>query len=295
VKDPSLLSFWSFFSARLLPASPYPTRSYAPCWHDLRLPGAVSLLVGAVLGVVFALVALPVQAQVNTEKMRALDVNGFATTVGGDVAIQSGNADLFELGARLRFDARQQRHYGFVVGLTRYGEEDGETFRDRSFLHLRYTYRVLPWLVPETFTQFEENGFTLLQLRILYGLGVRFRYVDTERFKLFQGTTPMLEYENLNGRRVTVHPATVQTVRWSNYLNLRLRLTDNTYLIQTVYVQPRLDEINDVRVLDEATLAVQITKSVALQVGFNLTYDSRPPDGVEDLDVSLRNGLTVTF
>lgn len=239
--------------------------------------------------------AYPASGQINTEKLRSFDVDGFATTLGGDVSLESGNADLFEIGVRSRFDARQGRHYGFLTGEVRYGEEDGQTFRDRSFAHLRYTYRVLPWLVPETFTQVQDDGFKLLQLRVLYGLGVRLRYIDTDRIKVFQGTTPMYEYENLDGSRVVEHPTTVSTVRWSNYVNVRLRISDTTYLINTVYVQPVVGDAADYRVLDEASLGIKITKHVLLRVAFVLNYDSEPPDNVEGLDIALRNGLEVTF
>ncbi len=234
-------------------------------------------------------------SQINTEKLRSFDVDGFATTLGGDVSLESGNADLFEISVRSRVDARQGRHYSFLTGEVRYGEEDGQPFRDRAFAHLRYTYRLLPWLVTETFTQVQEDGFKLLQLRFLYGLGARFRYIDTERVKIFQGTTPMYEYENLDGSRVVEHPGTVSTVRWSNYVNVRLRISDTTYLINTVYVQPVVGDVEDYRVLDEASLGVKITKHVLLRVAFVLNYDSDPPDNVEGLDIALRNGLEVTF
>jgi putative salt-induced outer membrane protein YdiY len=141
----------------------------------------------------------------------------------------------------------------------------------------------------------EENGFTLLQLRFLYGLGVRLRYVDTDRFKLFQGSTPMLEVENLNGSQVVLHPESTTTVRWSNYVNVRLQVSETTFLVNTVYVQPRVDRTEDVRVLNEAALGVKITDHVTLRVALQVHYDSRPPDNVEDLDLTLQNGLQVSF
>lgn len=263
--------------------------STSACTGRPALAAMLPFLVVVVFG------AHPAIGQVNTEKLRSFEVNGFATTIGGDVSLESGNADLFEIGARARFDARKDRHYGFLAGEVRYGQEDGETFRDRAFVHVRYTYRVLPWLVPETFAQVQEDGFKLLQLRALYGLGLRLRYVDTDRVKLFQGTTPMLEYENLDGSKVVEHPSTVQTARWSNYVNVRLRLSDTTFLVHTIYIQPEIGDANDYRVLDEASLGVKVTKHVLLRVAFVLSYDSQPPDNIERLDIALRNGLEVTF
>ena len=62
--------------------------------------------------------------QVNTERMRALDVEGVRTTLGGDVALQSGNVDLFEVGTTARVDVRRTPHYAFLAGELRYGSTD---------------------------------------------------------------------------------------------------------------------------------------------------------------------------
>lgn len=235
------------------------------------------------------------RAQVNTEKMRAFDVDGFATTLGGDVLIESGNSDLFEIGLNARFDYRRDRHYTFLAGELRYGEEGGATFKNRSFGHLRYNYRIVRWLTGEAFTQLQQDGFKLLQLRVLVGGGPRFRYVDTGTVGLFQGTTLMYEHENLNGEKVIGHPATASVMRWSNYVNVRIKLAEKTSFIGTIYVQPRLDNFGDIRVLHDASLSVALTRHLSLRTTFNLNYDSRPPDNVEDLDMELRNGIQVSF
>lgn len=233
--------------------------------------------------------------QVNTERMRALDVEGVRTTFGGDLAVQSGNVDLFEVGVTTRLDVRRTPHYAFLAGELRYGTKGDVPFRDRTFAHLRYNYRLLPWLVGEAFTQLERDGFARLQLRTLAGGGLRVQYLDTEAVKVFQGTTPMYEHERLEGSGLVEHPPSTSTVRWSNYLNVRLQFTETTHLAATVYAQPRLDNFRDVRVLHQATLGVNVTEHVRLHAELNLSYDSRPPDEVEMLHLVLRNGVEVSF
>lgn len=262
----------------------------------MRLPGLTLcsfwiwlILVGSVL------FAGPTYGQVNTERMRALDVEGARATIGSDVALQSGNVDLFEVGLTGRLDLRQRRQYAFVAANLRYGTKDDTPFRDRTFAHLRYNYRVLPWLDTEVFGQVERDGFARLQLRSLTGGGVRVQYVDSEPVKVFQGTTPMYEYENLDADGLVVHPPTMSTVRWSNYLNMRLQLQNSVHIITTVYVQPRIDEFADVRVLHEATLGVRVTEHVQFTTELTVSYDSRPPDDVAGRNLSLRNGLQLSF
>lgn len=234
-------------------------------------------------------------AQVNTENMRAFDVDGFRAILGGDLLVESGNADLFEIGLNARFDYRRNRHYTFLAGQLRYGEEGGSTFKDRAFGHLRYNYQLLPWLVGEAFTQLQEDGFKLLQLRVLVGAGPRFRYVETGTVGVFQGTTLMYEHENLNAGEVIGHPSEQSVVRWSNYVNIRLELSEQTSFVATVYVQPRLDAFDDIRVLHDASLAVALTEHLTFRTTLNVYYDSRPPDNVDDLDLELRNGIQVRF
>ena len=94
---------------------------------------------------------------------------------------------------------------------------------------------------------------------------------------------------------MTEHPEVVHVARWSNYLNVRLDLSETVTFNHTVYVQPRLDDFDDVRVLNEAALALDITEHVTFRTTFNLRYDSRPPDEIEALDVAVRNGLAVAF
>jgi len=227
--------------------------------------------------------------------MRALDVEGFRSTLGADVTLESGHTELFEIGARARFDFRRGPHYTFATGELRYGRQEGDPFRDRVFGHLRYNYQVLPWLVAEAFTQLQRDRFARLQLRVLAGGGLRIRYFNRETIKLFQGTTPMYEYENLDQAPIDRHPATVSTARWSNYLNLRLRFTEETRFDATVYVQPRFDQWSDVRVLSQAALTVQLAEAVRLVTEFRLNYDSRPPSEVESLDLALQNGVEVSL
>jgi putative salt-induced outer membrane protein YdiY len=94
---------------------------------------------------------------------------------------------------------------------------------------------------------------------------------------------------------VTGHPVEQSVMRWSNYLNVRLNLTQQTSFIATIYVQPRLDAFGDIRVLHDATLAIAITEHLTLSTTLNLYYDSEPPDNIEDFDLELRNGIQVRF
>ena len=255
--------------------------------HPCYVLAAVLLALGGL--------AHPANAQVNTERMRNLEVDGIGGTLGGSVAVQSGNTELIEVGVDARLDVLHAPHYAFIVSEVRYGESDGRRTRDRSFAHLRYNYRFGGPLVAEAFSQLERDSFALLKLRTLIGAGLRIRLLDTELARLFLGTTPMFERERLDAERVGSHPARTTALRISQYLNARLRLSDRTFLVSTTYVQPWVAAFADVRLLNETRLGVGITDALALRITINTRYDSRPPGGVSDWTLSWTNGLTFTW
>ncbi len=220
----------------------------------------------SILCLVVFVIPNPGLGSVNTDRLRGVGEDGVREKLGCTLALQSGNA---------RIDVRTGAHYAFATGELQYGIKNDAPFRDHPFGHLRYNYRLQPWLVAEAFTQLERDGFARLQLRSLAGAGLRVQYLDAEPLTIFQGTTPMYEHENLDGSALDQHPATTSTVRWSNYLNVRLHLSDSAHLTGTVYAQPRLDAFEDVCVLRQATLGVDLTEHLSFTAEFNLRYDRR--------------------
>jgi len=65
--------------------------------------------------------------------------------------------------------------------------------------------------------------------------------------------------------------------------------------VNTVYVQPRLGEPDDLRVLEEAALKVGVAGPVSLKVSVTVRYDGAPPVGVKPLDTDLSNRLVWDF
>lgn len=234
-------------------------------------------------------------AQVNIERQRNLEVQGLAASLESDVALLSGNSDVFDLGFGARADYRGAAYHTFFLGSLRYGKSNGEEYRNRAFVHLRVNHDLTPRLVGEVFGQAEHDAFTLLQLRLLGGTGVRFRHVRSEAIGLYQGTSLMYEFEDIDDEEAGSHPGETREMRWSNYINLRITLSEQTAFHNTVYIQPALGEFSDVRVLDEASLVVALTKHLAFKTSFNLRYDSDPPGTIDPLDLAVRNGLTLTL
>ena len=128
-------------------------------------PSPLLPILGALLTI--GVLSPSARAQINIEKMRLYQEQGFSVSLGTSFSLESGNSDTYEIGVDGRVDYLNERHYLFLVGLVRYGEENDRVFRNRTFAHLRYTHRLPSMLALEAFTQAEQNEFTLLQLRLL--------------------------------------------------------------------------------------------------------------------------------
>ena len=234
-------------------------------------------------------------AQVNTERLRPNLPTGFSGMLGGELDVRWGNAALFEATLNARFDYRKGSHLIFWVGTLRYGERGGQAFRNSAFLHMRYNYAFTSRWTIEAFGQIERDGFTLLRLRSLVGGGLRITQVHTPAFQLYQGSSLMQEYEVLDLKRVARHPANVLNQRWSNYLTLRLRLSEQLALLSVTYLQPRFDAFRDVRLLHESSLETRLSPHVVLSTAFTYRYDSDPPDEVLPYDATLRTGVRLMW
>jgi len=106
----------------------------------------------------------------------------------------------------------------------------------------------------------------------------------------------MFELEHLDERMGTIDAGRKSTAhRASIYLTGTENINDKVSFAETIYVQPRLDDAGDVRVLAEASITSKLSKRIALSDSFIFAYDRTPPDGVKRYDTQLRVSLLVTF
>lgn len=262
---------------------------------------------GLALGVVLG-IAAPAAAQVNTEKLRSWERPGLGGAVDLAVTYRSGNVDVIQVvsAAQVRWarleattsTATKGRLVDLVyfVGSQDLGIQPSGRFKNAGFAHLRWTRMWLPRLGSELFVQAQYNEFILLEQRYVGGLGARLEVPLGKVGELALGTAYMLEFEDNavpedgpDQRQVLAH-------RWSSYLSLKAYLSDPAVsVVDTVYVQPRLTDFADYRVLNEAELSVAVTGALALVAGVYLRYDSQPVTGVRKLDVTMENKLRLTF
>ena len=161
---------------------------------------------------------------------------------------------------------------------------------NRGFQHVRYNYEVRPYLIPEAFVQAQYNQLWRIDVRLLAGVGPRFRIYQTDTSRIYWGALVMYEYEQVN-QGTTFN----RDFRFSTYLSGGYTFKENLDFRTITYFQPRVDAWEDFRISTENSLRVGITSKLGFKTTFSLSFDSRPPDDLQDTFYSWVNGLSFKF
>lgn len=242
--------------------------------------------------------ARPVSAQVNTETMRVADTaEGFGLQLTGSLLSRGGNKSFNLLGTKSRLDYRNGRHAAFLEGSLQFVENEGNVVFNTGFGHLRYTLKAsfATWFSYELFTQVDTDQGRGLDERRLVGAGLRFRLFKEDSLQFYYGFTPMIEYEDLDDTRIDSEVELSTVTRISNFVVFEAILGRGISFTNVAYIQPRTDKPRDLRILEQATLSVGLTRHVDFRTIFGLRYDSRAPDEIEPYDYSFTNAITVRF
>jgi len=237
---------------------------------------------------------------VNVSQVANRDVKeGFSLTADLSWERKLGNSDLSVFAAKATAFYRFSEHM-FVMILDReYGVQNQAAFSDRSFQHLRYRYQWQPFIALESFLQHDRNQFRRLDSRTLIGAGPRFALLITESQQLHLGIAPMKEIEIYEAdSALTDEPLITkreENIRLSMSLGYRLSLSDQLSLSNTGYWQPLAKDHDNYRVLNDASLTLNITKLLALRFSGMVTHDSNPPPGIRKTDHQYKNSIVLNF
>ncbi len=237
----------------------------------------------------------PLSAQVNTEAMRAQVERGVNGSLGTAFTLRQGNTELYIIGLNGRLDVFKGKHKGFVIGKVQFLQSTKDVLVNNGFGHIRYNGFLKTWLIYEVFGQIEYDETRLLNRRLLAGTGVRFKLFKDEKSSIYLGTTPMLENEELNPKKVTTENPSSTVVRWSNYFVGQTETKNNVTLGTTFYIQPRVDDWSDLRILSDLSMNVLLNDHISFGVTMTYRYDSEPPVSLKSYDLLLQNSLTVSF
>jgi len=211
---------------------------------------------------------------------------------------RTGNSPFFDIGGSASVLLRRGRLLVLALARGEYGNAGDVKIARKTFEHVRARFIIDCRWRWEAFAQHEYDEFRRLSVRAIAGTGPALQLVNEDRVALLAGVAYMFEAEQLDRRPPDAPDAGLRTIahRASLYVTGTEKLGAGVSIAQTVYVQPRLDDPGDVRVLGELSLTTQLSKRVALIDGFVVAYDRTPPlTGVSRYDTQLKIGLLVTF
>ena len=257
--------------------------------------------------------AATAHAQVNAESLRPGPSRaGWSGGLEGSFALYRGNVELLDVGGggRVQYQtlhpqappAGGQPPPPFVAQRTfltangRFADRAGTRFVSQAFAHLRWTAMWLERFGTDVFAQGQYNEFLRLQARGILGGGVRVDLVHERAVLVWAGSGPMLEHNRIDVLPGAPDDPTTLDVRWTSYAAIRISLLGDALLLQnTVYLQPRVDDLGDFRLLEEPEVLAVVQDRLAFGATLSVVHDSAPPTGVDETDVRLLSTVRISF
>lgn len=159
-----------------------------------------------------------------------------------------------------------------------------------TYQHLRYKRSIQPWLSGEAFAQTQFNQQIGLKFRGLMGAGPRIRLFYSDSMKVFLGPMWMYEYE-----QTTDESAKNVRNRMSLYLSFQYYRDKHFNFDVVAYYQPDLIDFSDFRLMSEIKAELGITKKLGFRFSFTQNYNSKPPPGIPNNLLYVKNGFLYKF
>ncbi len=237
------------------------------------------------------------QGIVNTEKYD-LDY-GKRFNLGSEFSyeMERGNTDINSFELDFFSSYIKTPHIVRLIGGFDHLNSDGKEIKSNVYGQVRYNHAFAPWFQSFTFYQIQRDEILLVNQRNLIGAGGRFIFIpgDSAAFDFDIGIGVMYESEDLNESKIEVAGVpNTEGFRFANFLSM----VYNTKLIRFVnitYYQPWVEDFKDYRIFNEAKLIFKVSGYLSISTELLYRLDTRPPEGIKQDDLSLKNGIIVTF
>lgn len=224
---------------------------------------------------------------------------GWTVVAEGTLDFRSGNVNLLQASASAVVRFIRGRHTAFVMTRGEYGIRNFNTveerFLARHFEHLRYRVQVWKAFDHETFVQFDSDQFRRLSVRAVAGTGPRIKLVTTPQVDAAIAVLYMFEYQQIRTDDKPDAGTKSYEHRASSYFIVQVKWSERLRLGEAVYVQPRLDRRNDLRLLSETELFFAYSRYVGFKLSVTLAFDSTPPANVQPFDAMVKSAVQFNY
>lgn len=269
-----------------------------PAANAMHTPISLSLATLIVTAAALALApgVAPAQTILNTERFQLGEVDGAHLTTSLSLTGRSGNSEVFIADASGIAGIHRPRHWTRVIFGGTYLSDGSRSLLDSRFVQLRFSWTARPRLQTFHFAQVQENETLRLRSRWLVGSGAQVDVIRGERTSLTFGTGAMLEWERLDRDALRPdEPTARDAVRMANLCVLRHETAGGVRILNIVYLQPRLDDLADLRILNDLGVSVPVSSHVRLTSSVEWRHDTRPPGSLKRDDLTFKMGAALDF
>ena len=255
------------------------------CPHDRRT------LLSCILGCLISTNGFAI-TNIEDERINP-EVDGWSGQVNFSIDGKSGNSKKQNINVGAKAIHRKDGHTTLIIAESEYGESFDKKDANSNFVHLRFIQAHSTRIASEQYLQFQDDEFKLLDGRALVGGGIR--YLLTPKLpdlKLHIGAGAYYTKEKwaeVDGQIEEDY------ARASFYLSYKQQVTDNIFLLNTLYAQPRLSQASDLYVFNEFSIKVQVYQALAFRLSLKSSHDSDPVGGLEKTDHSYHSSLVYDF
>ena len=219
---------------------------------------------------------------------------GFSGALYGSFQKKRGNTekDEAEYGGRIQYDTNKT--ITWLQGEAEKDKAKDYVTDDNAFIHLRHIHQVYnPAWAMEAYVQLKKDRFKNIQQRTLFGLGPRYRLLNSKRYgKSFMGISILDEKVDYSEN---LFDPNEHNTRISTYLSYKIPVNSRFELSYLGYYQPKLDNGSDYMTSSKAEMTIHLSKVFDLSYLIELDYDSQPARGVNTTDTNQRLSFIYRF
>ncbi|MCX2836671.1 DUF481 domain-containing protein [Salinimicrobium sp. MT39] len=246
--------------------------------------------------IIFSLTPAILSAQLVNIESKRMQTDSIRFTLNADFSFNHTNNDgeqVNQIDAALstQLKSKDLKKIYFFLGNYKVIDSEEGNLQNAWFLHGRFNYKLNDLLRLESFLQGQYNQLLVVEQRNLIGAGLRWKWVDKERFTGYAGNSYMYEVEFSEQAGTTNY-----NHRNSTYLTLSYTPKSQKFSIaNTVYYQPLYRELGDYRILEQFRLDVPLSSWLKVFTLYNYYYDSKTPLKTEEYTSDLNIGVGIGF
>lgn len=206
----------------------------------------------------------------------------------------SGNSQELTLGFDSEQNFRHQKNLVQFKGSVIYSESDGSKKSELFYSHLEYKREVSSKAYILGFGRVEKNELAGYKYRIVLSAGGGYFWKKTEKLTLSsEGALGWNTEKNIEIITDTDVGLSFASLMVSN--KLKTNVTSTTEFVEHLILFFNLKTGKDYRISSMASLAVNISKYLALKLSYQLKYNHAPVPGFKNIDNYFLSSLVLNF